>query len=116
MLCRFASHELFDSVDPVSVHGKFLKNFSSQPRKGNATVTSAPRKRCDAKMFIVTKFTFFLRFLHPHLERLAVHDSDDQRRKFVLVARRLSRNCSDCRHVVVMDARPTAYIDFSVIV
>src|SRR5262245_61525445 len=44
--------------------------------------------------------------LHVHLERLALHDRENDRREAVVVAGRLAHDRSDQRHVLILDAPP----------
>src|SRR5215475_7831539 len=74
-------------------------------KNGKATVTPAPlrkvrRERCFLVMNIMTVSSG--RLLHLHLERCALYNAENDRRKTIIVASRLVNNGSDGGHVIVM--------------
>src|SRR6186713_2656697 len=70
---------------------------------GSAIVTPAPRRKVRRdKCFFVMNMCFLLLGLRV-LEWCALHDSHNDRRKAVIVFRRIAHDFADCRHIVVLD-------------
>src|SRR5215510_14482947 len=74
-------------------------------RKGRAIVTPAPLRkvrleRCFLEMTVMTVSSG--RLFHHHLERCALNNAENDRRKMIIVASRLINNGSDRGHVIVM--------------
>src|SRR3989442_5916142 len=77
-------------------------------RKGKAIVTPAPvrnvrRDRCFFVMNAILRLLFgSLLYLHLLLERIALNDSKNQRRKPVVIRRRPPDDRTNCRQIVVL--------------
>src|SRR5207244_4426960 len=70
-------------------------------KNGNAIVTPAPRRKVRReRCFLVINMVALL--LHLHLKRCALHDTEHERRKTIIIASRVANDRPDDRHVVVM--------------
>src|SRR5262245_14339875 len=92
---------------PASLDGVCAGSIDSN--SGKASVTPVPRKNVRReRCFLLMKFisSSSLSILRSHLKRLALHNTENERRKTIIVACRLPNDVSDGGHVVGRDRAP----------